>query len=276
MAIKLALTDIDGTILPYGESVINERVIGAMRACVAAGIHVGPASGRAMSTITKSFVGNEDLCRTALTTNGMEVWVEGERIYVAYIDVPLIAKIADFCDEHPDCGMLYFTGPEVQLARGTREGLIESFRAYGERAIVSAPLPSEPMTKVNIYTPNDMDLTRERFEQVCEYVPELDFNIPCPGFLNVTPKGWNKGTAIDLMCEHFGISLDEVAVFGDAGNDIEMLEYVPWSCAVAGATPEAKAAARYVIGPVEEFAVAEMMEAFARGENPLEQLKPER
>jgi hydroxymethylpyrimidine pyrophosphatase-like HAD family hydrolase len=43
---KLILTDIDGTILPYGQPCINERCRSAMHAALDAGICIGPASGR--------------------------------------------------------------------------------------------------------------------------------------------------------------------------------------------------------------------------------------
>lgn len=44
-----------------------------------------------------------------------------------------------------------------------------------------------------------------------------------------------------------------------------MLEHVPNSVVVANATPEAKAAARYVIGSCEDGAVAEALELLAAG-----------
>ena len=57
-------------------------------------------------------------------------------------------------------------------------------------------------------------------------------------------------------------------MFGDANNDIEMLSAVPNSVAVASATADAKAAARWHIGPVEEDAVPHAIAAIARGEWP--------
>ena len=42
-----------------------------VRAALAAGIHVGPASGRALPAITPTFGGDERYVKTALATNGM-------------------------------------------------------------------------------------------------------------------------------------------------------------------------------------------------------------
>ena len=57
-------------------------------------------------------------------------------------------------------------------------------------------------------------------------------------------------------------------VFGDAGNDLSMLSHVPDSVAVANATPEAAAAARWHIGACADDAVADAVLALARGEWP--------
>ena len=46
MAIKLILTDIDGTIMPYGKRQVTQRCRSAFHAAMDAGILVGPASGR--------------------------------------------------------------------------------------------------------------------------------------------------------------------------------------------------------------------------------------
>ena len=57
-------------------------------------------------------------------------------------------------------------------------------------------------------------------------------------------------------------------MFGDAGNDLAMFEVVGHPVAVAGATPEAAAAARWHIGRCEDDAVAQAIEALAAGDWP--------
>ena len=72
------------------------------------------------------------------------------------------------------------------------------------------------------------------------------------------------------LAERMGVGVDEVVVFGDADNDLPMLRAVPNSVAVAGATSEAAAAARWHIGACEDDAVAAAIEALSRGEWPFE------
>ena len=270
--IKLILTDIDGTILPRGQKLVSERTAAAMQACIDAGIHVGPASGRAITGVLPVFEGHEGLCATALATNGMQIYVDGEMVYEAHVPADQLAEVAAFCERHADegVGLIVFEGAQVHLVSGTLEGLLASFPSYAEVADRVDALPDYPVVKANVFCPVDEAATRKAFEDVRREVPGLDFSMPMDGFLNMTPKGWNKGAAIDVMCEHLGIGLDEVCCFGDAGNDIEMLAHVPHSVAVANATDELKAVANYEIGPVDEESVAAFMERLAAGEDPFE------
>lgn len=266
--IRLVLSDIDGTLLPAGQRVVSPRTIAAMRACLDAGIRVGPASGRALSGMLPAFGGDESLCATALATNGMQVYLDGDLIYEAHLEPELLDQVIDFVDRHEGCGLICFEGPQVHIVRGTREGLSKSFPAYAEKADITGKLPDAPVVKANVFTPTDLDVTRAIFEEIKRDVSGLDFSLPMGGFLNMTPKGWNKGTAIDVMCEHMGIGLDQVCVFGDANNDVQMLEHVPCSVAVANASADAKAAANFEIGSVDEEAVAGVLESLAAGKLP--------
>ena len=65
---------------------------------------------------------------------------------------------------------------------------------------------------------------------------------------------------LDALLGSLGITLDEVAFIGDSENDVTLLEKVPHSYAVAGATPEAKEAAHSLIGEAAEDSVARLIE----------------
>lgn len=73
----------------------------------------------------------------------------------------------------------------------------------------------------------------------------------------------NKGYGVDRLCEHFGLEHENVAVFGDESNDIEMLEKAGLGIAMANATEKARAAAD-VINPYsnDEDGIARYIEEF--------------
>ncbi len=61
----------------------------------------------------------------------------------------------------------------------------------------------------------------------------------------ITNKGVSKLTGITKMAEHLCVSMDDVIVFGDNYNDIEMLEGIKTSVAMGNAVDEAKDVASF-------------------------------
>jgi hydroxymethylpyrimidine pyrophosphatase-like HAD family hydrolase len=81
-------------------------------------------------------------------------------------------------------------------------------------------------------------------------------------FADVNLKGMNKQLGIDKMLEHFGIPLECAMAFGDGGNDIPMLQHVPYGVAMGNANDAVKAAAWYVTGDVDEGGLVNALEKF--------------
>ena len=269
--IKLVLTDIDGTILPKGQKVVSENMRAAIRAAQDAGITVGVATGRAVSGVLPTFEGDTACVQTALATNGMQVYLHGELIHEEYLNHDELVRIVEVVREIPGAGFICFGGPqvnEVYLVAGTVDDLMPVFPSYASKAQPADAVPDFAIVKANVFINSDMAATQDLIALLREKVPGIGFNLPMAGFLNVVPLGYSKATGIDYLCESLGISLDEVMVFGDGGNDLEMIEHVPNSVAVAHAAPEILDAARYHIGPCTDEPVADVLRALAAGADP--------
>lgn len=269
--IKLALSDIDGTILPQGQRVVSERMRAAMHAAMDAGMRVGPASGRGIAHVVPTFGGDDACMATALATNGMQVYLDGALVHEEYLPREALEHVCAVIGDMPHVVGIVFDHEKVLVVAGSLVLLKEHFPFYGNNAQAVDRVPSFPIVKMNIVVVGDEAATRELRDLLAREVPELGFNIPIPGLLNLTPAGYSKATGIDLLCEAMGIGLDQVVVFGDSGNDLEMLAHVPNSVAVANATPEAAAAAHWHIGSCEDEAVADVLIALARGDWPFAQ-----
>ncbi len=266
--IKLILTDIDDTVMPRGMTAVSERTVRAFRAARDAGITVGPSSGRGRAQIVPFFRNDEACFSTAITTNGLEIYAAGEKIAEHRLPTASLEQALSLVSASPRTGMLYFEGSQPYLVVGDREVLGLTMPGYAARCIDADGLPATPVLKANIFLDADFDETAAFAAMLNERVDGLDFDVPLPGYLNIMPSGWNKGSAVLALCEHLGIGTDEVAVFGDAGNDLAMFRVVENSVAVANATPEAAAAARWHIGACADDAVAASIEALAAGEWP--------
>lgn len=266
--IKLILTDIDGTILPYGQPCVSERTIAAFHAAQAAGIHIGPASGRGFSHIPASFAGDVACCTTCLANNGMQVYLDGAVVHEARIPRKVVVRLAELTATIARAGVVFFEKGVPMLLEGDVADLRQSFPTYAAEAVRVNEVPPHDIEKVNVFIAGGMAYTQEVMDIIAPKVREVDVNIPMAGFLNFTPVGWSKASGIDVLCEALGIGLDQVVVFGDGGNDVEMLAHAPLSVAVEGADPRAVAAAHLHVGRCEDESVQAAIEAIAAGEWP--------
>ena len=84
------------------------------------------------------------------------------------------------------------------------------------------------------------------------------------GGFEITKAGVNKGTAVLWLSQKLGIAQEEVAVYGDGGNDLEMLQMFAHSYAPSSAYEEAKETASMIIGPYQEYRVIRHMETLLK------------
>lgn len=269
--IRLVLTDIDGTILPYGQAEVDEGTRRAFHEALDVGVRVGPCSGRGREWMEPLFGGDAACYATAIATNGLQVWLDGRCVHEVTFEHAALEHVRSAVGNVPGAGLLCFMQGRPHLACGSRDDLAVAFPRYADPKVLvddGPGIPEEPVGKANVFLAGGIEETKALVARLSREVPELDFDVPQPGFANVMPVGYNKGSAIDILCRELGCTLDDVVVFGDAGNDLSMLTHVPNSVAVANATPEAAAAARWHVGSVGEHAVGKAIAALARGEWP--------
>ncbi len=79
-------------------------------------------------------------------------------------------------------------------------------------------------------------------------------------YLDVTPPGCDKGTFVQFMAHHLGISTDAIATLGDMQNDLPMFGHSGMSFAMGNATEDVKRAATHVTASNEEEGFAKAIE----------------
>ena len=86
----------------------------------------------------------------------------------------------------------------------------------------------------------------------------------CAGkeWMDCTPHGADKKSAVAFLQEYLGISPEETCTFGDNINDIEMLKNAGTSYAVSNARPEVIEAAKSTCAPYWESGVLEVLKSF--------------
>lgn len=83
--------------------------------------------------------------------------------------------------------------------------------------------------------------------RVAQEFPELTVVRSNATLCEIMSGGASKSHAIEVLCNHYGVSSAEAVAFGDGPNDIDMLSAVSQSYAMANAEDEVKLAASHTI-----------------------------
>lgn len=262
--IKLVLTDLDDTLVPltnHGEA--PARTLAAVRTLLDAGLHFGPVTGRTPAGVKGAFQGDERCFATGAFANGQVVMLDGKVICQAYADADALQHVADIMDEEGTGALaLYDLDVDLKACFVSRDPKrCEAGFGWHLNTFTIEDHVAAPSLKANIHVVGDLAYRTRLRDRLRAEVPELDFifpNIHAP-LIDITPAGHGKGAAVRILAEALGLRLDEVATFGDSENDFSMLKAVPNSVVVANASPEAKAAARWEIGPSSEEGMADAL-----------------
>jgi HAD superfamily hydrolase (TIGR01484 family) len=237
--IKLVLTDLDDTLICHGLPRATDHAIQGIQAMVDAGLHFGPVSGRVPAAMRWMFGGDEACGKTGAYVNGQIIYVDGELVHQEVLDAKTLLAVASYVRAWEGCALAVYdlddisetTDGKTYYLGATKEELARHEASFGKDPHVIELLDQPTYIKANVRCDTAWeDMVRLRDELRAAF-PELDFVFPTLHgvFIDILPKGWNKGCAVRVIAEHLGLSLDEVAVFGDSENDLTMLEAVPHS-----------------------------------------------
>lgn len=268
--IKLALTDLDDSLIRVGLPHATRHALDAIHAMLDAGLRFGPCTGRVPWDLHMLFAEDSVAYRTGVTVNGQLVYLDGELIFDKPIPHEGLQKVANTVFDFPGTAlMINDFGNRYSVGISAQE-IGQYYAEFGRIGTVRVRIPDDrPIYKANIRVVGDKKRLHEVRRQLMHLVPELDFVYPNPhvNYIDVASKGWSKAKGVEVLVRELGIGLDEVAVFGDAENDLDVLRYVPNSAAMANATPAATEAARWHIGSSADDAVADALFDIVRASN---------
>ncbi len=81
-------------------------------------------------------------------------------------------------------------------------------------------------------------------------------------FMELVPHGFSKATGIKYLMDYYNVPIENVFVFGDSNNDLEMLKYVPNSIAMGVCSEEVAQVASYRTDTVENDGIYKAMKHF--------------
>ncbi len=261
--IKALFFDLDGTLLDSKKK-IPDSAVEALGKCREKGIRIFTSTARSdRLDMTLGWSDRENkLFDGGIFCNGAytRVFGKGEYIFLAADDVAAcVEAVSDFEDVHMSLHM------EDSLHAFNHELPREVWGGWGVTEENMIPLEPSCFThtmKILVYYDGLVDfgekrLPTELFERIKTECPNSTVYLSDQGrTIQLAPKGMSKFAAIEKLRVRLGMEKDEVAVFGDDVNDIEMLTNYPHSVAMGNAVPRVKEIAAFTTKANDEDGIA--------------------
>ena len=263
--IKLVLSDMDNTLIPFGRERVSQRTIDAIHACQEQGVDFAPTTGRDRSELASFFGGDRSCYNTAVCVNGQKVYYLRSLVFERNLDDEPLRRAARIVATRPGCAFVTYRSDGLGDWVGAgREELGEMFdRAFIAGGRHHETLPVYPVAKAGIICRGGQEALEALQAELSAAFPEFDFPNTVVQWMDVSIKGWTKVEGVKELMHTLRLEPDEVCAFGDADNDLTMLSYLPNSCAVANANDNARAAARWHVGASADDGVAIALEEIA-------------
>ena len=251
--IKLIITDVDDTIVPEAGSVVNEEYYEIVKECKKKGILFGVASGRQKPCVQKLFAPVLDDI-FILADNGTDIWMKEYKTSMKIPDEYYQNLAKDLKKIAPEYGIMSCK-PDIAYFEPKDEEYCAHMKTYPYECEYTDDITAlTDICKVSAWVETGIDPEVE--DQMAEkWSDKLDVCIAGVNFLDFMSKGCNKGKALSIVQEHYGIKPEETVAFGNADNDIPMIEKAKYSFAVENASDRLKNTASSVIGNMKDDAV---------------------
>lgn len=269
MAIKWIVTDMDGTLLDSHDRITDETKK-CLLACQEKGIRLILASGRSYIRLLP-YAGQlqmkeHDGCLIEINGLALNRLGTGERNVLSQLcreDIEVLfpflqsqqAEIQGYEDE-----ALYYWIPEdhrpYKLAERKEKGYAEdhpmaasawswllSDRVYHYPNLIEIQSMEELPKSVNkLNCMDNPDKITRLYSMLKERFPgKYEFTRTSPRLIEIAPGGITKGRTLKEFMEKESIASDEVMVFGDGENDVDMFHQVKYSIAMGNAADYVKA-----------------------------------
>lgn len=249
MAIRLVASDIDGTLVD-DQGQVSERTRRVLAEASACGVVLAIASGRTVGSMSDvlPYLPPMDYL---IQSNGASVLElkTGRVLFSRPFPSALLAPVIACLGQAGVAWHAFIGGKaciDAPFAPIYREHL-GSVRAEKFRPIegLAEKLLTDPpeIEKLGVITP-DRALRERLMEQLSAY-SELRISSACWFNIEINDRMATKGNALLALLDHLHISPQEAAAFGDAPNDLTMLEAVGYGVAMGNAAPEVLQRAAY-------------------------------
>ncbi len=259
--IKLIAIDLDDTLL-RDDVTISTYTRTVIQRAQAEGIHVVIATGRMFKTAAP--VGRSlelgDVPMIIYSGGAIQTAETGKILYEKVLSENAIRTIFDLADEHGWYIQSYF-GDELYVQ--FRDERTVAYEVMSHIDAITKPHQELEGSSCKLLAIDEPEVLDGVIEIIAEALPgEVELVRSKPHFLEITAFGNSKGDAVLHLAEQLGIKQEEIMAFGNAENDISMLEIAKFGVAVENAVDAVKAIATHHTASNNDDGVAKFIEEF--------------
>ena len=264
------ISDLDGTLL-RDDATISEYSKKKLIELLEAGVNVTIASARSRYS-TLPILGKIPFRLPVVEINGALIsdYVTGEHIFINNIDSQIVPQIYSAITAHGCLPFVTtFNGREdcLYYQKLLNEGMqwyFDNRSSNNDKRLRQTEdlenTLNEKVISLNVIGEYERikDLARQLEEELAGRLESFFFeNSYSPGWwwLTIHDERACKAKAIKAIVKYAGFSLDDLVVFGDNLNDVNMFKEARYSVAVANASEEIKSLATEIIGTNEDDSV---------------------
>lgn len=249
---RLLFLDLDGTLLNDAKQITHGNKE-ALERTLQRGHGVIIATGRPLKSalaLARRLELDQPGCYT-IAYNGAKVydWSKQETIFSRTHEIPPVLRVFEKANKMGEHIQTYDSEDVLVEPRGDDEAVRRYCQMVGMtfRVIedVRKDLKENPVKCLAInYEKKDGLLQMQ--DWIRENMPEMDCFFSCEQFLEIVPKGMNKGEAVKMLCNLLDVEIENAVAVGDAANDLAMLKAAGIGVAMCNGSNEVKAAADYI------------------------------
>ncbi len=251
---KLFVFDIDGTLFDNNKHSIPKSTIEALEKLKEVA-YTAIATGRSGFMLDDIKEINH-LFNDYVLINGQYIEADGEVIYENPISKELLKKVSIEMDKMNLTYGFQSSNSEAVSNQGLRS--LDSFTRLG---LQIPPIDNEFYLNNNIYQAwvfcseteaRDLEKTNPEFQ----FIKWLDVGY------DILPRSASKGQGVLFLAKHLKIDIQDIIVFGDGDNDIEMLEFAGLGIAMGNATENLKKVADYITDSIDNDGIYNALKYF--------------
>lgn len=256
-SVKLIASDMDGTLL-NGKGELDPEFFSLFEKLERRGIRFAAASGRQYDGLRRTFAPVADRM-LFIAENGAYAASGGDEWLVLDMDRETAGRLIEMV-RSVEGACIVLAGRDSAYIEDKHPEFVREARRYYTRCKQVEDLlqvRGDRLLKIAVY---DFKGAKGNSYPLLKHL-EHDFQVAVSGekWMDISRKGADKGSALELIQRKLGISPAETMVFGDQMNDAEMMRQARYSYAVANAVPEIRAMAAFEAPSNEENGVMQVL-----------------